>query len=111
MFRAPPRPVSAESPFASVHNVYERLVVEQIRQTLGFNSSENDSDYLADVACVALNHLPPRYLRYEVDFLFYLSPQERAELEQKVAQAVNQAVLHVANSRRSASGGYQQALG
>jgi len=46
-----------------------------------------------------------------VDFLFYLSPQERAELEQKVAQAVNQAALHVANSRRSASGGYQQALG
>ncbi len=108
MFR-PPRPASTESPFTSVHNLYERLVIDQIRQTL--STAENDGDYLADVACVALNHLPPRYLRYEVDFLFYLSPQERGEIEQKVEQAVRHAAQYVANSRRSATGGFQQALG
>jgi hypothetical protein len=32
---------------------------------------------LADVACVALNRLPARYVRHDVDMMFYLTEQER----------------------------------
>ena len=32
---------------------------------------------LADVACVALNRLPARYVRHDVDMVFYLTEQER----------------------------------
>ena len=44
--------------------------------------ADND-DLLADVACVALNRLPPRYIRHEVDFAFYLSERERTESERR----------------------------
>ena len=47
--------------FEQVHNYYERLVFEAVaRQSEahpGFTS-----DMLADVACVALNRLPARYV-------------------------------------------------
>ena len=46
-------------------------------------------DILADVACVALNRLPPRYIRHEVDFAFYLSDKERANTERAISEAVN----------------------
>jgi hypothetical protein len=29
----------------------------------------HNHDLLADVACVALNRLPPRYIRHQVDFM------------------------------------------
>jgi hypothetical protein len=47
-----------------------------------------DPDLLADVACVALNRLPPRYIRHEVDFAFYLTDKERSENERAIGEAV-----------------------
>mgnify|MGYP006139518791 CR=1 FL=1 len=43
----------------------------------------------ADVACVALNRLPPRYIRHEVDFAFYLTDRERIDNERSISEAVN----------------------
>ena len=80
----------------SVHNYYEALVWEQIQLSLTDNL--DDADYIADVACVALNHLPPRYFRYAVDMAFYLSPNERQEMIDKVADAVTQAITFVNES-------------
>ena len=51
----------------------------------------NDADLLADVACVALNRLQPRYIRHEVDFSFYLTEKERADTERAVSDAVEYA--------------------
>lgn len=76
-------------PFTSVRNYYESLVFNEVKEQLGTNSSH---DLLSDVACVALNHLPPRYIRHEVDMFFYLSPQEREETTEKVRQAVKNAI-------------------
>ena len=45
-------------------------------------------DMLADVACVALNRLPARYVRHDVDMMFYLTEQERHAIEQSMAQAL-----------------------
>jgi hypothetical protein len=45
----------------------------------------------ADVACVALNRLPTRYIRHEVDFVFYLSERERADNARHLVEAVEYA--------------------
>lgn len=80
-----------------LHNYYERLVVQEV-----YDQSERvqkgDRDFLADVACVALNRLPPRYIRHDVDMTFFMSPQDMVEIERKVTQAVSDA-LHYVESR------------
>jgi hypothetical protein len=48
-----------------------------------------------DVSCVALNHLPPRYIRHDVDMSFYLSPIELDEINNKVNNAVKHALEFV----------------
>ena len=85
--------------FNTVQNYYEKLVCERVAQVVGRKSV--DSDYLEDVACVALNHLPPRYIRHEVDMFFYMSPVEREEMLTKVENAINDAVVFIKeNSKR-----------
>jgi hypothetical protein len=37
---------------------------------------------------VALNRLPPRYIRHAVDYSFYLTERERAENETAINEAV-----------------------
>jgi hypothetical protein len=68
-----------------------------VREELGrqLEGAERNADLVADIACVALNHLPPRYVRHTVDMAFYLSPRERQEMEEKVAEAVRTAIAFV----------------
>jgi hypothetical protein len=75
------------------HNYYENLVLREIQNQLA--EKIVDADFLADAACVALNHLPPRYVRHDVDMAFYLSPKESAEMEEKVTAAVREAIAFV----------------
>lgn len=78
---------------ADIKNYYEDLVVYEIlrqSEVLGIARDEYD-----DVACVALNKLPPRYYRHSVDIAFYISELEAAEIEAKVANAVADAVAFV----------------
>lgn len=82
------------SSFDTIRNYYEKIVIEYVRENLG--KKIKDQEYLADVACIALNHLPPRYIRYEVDMIFYLSPVERKEIEEKISDAVDEAVKLIA---------------
>lgn len=84
--------------FESVHNYYEHLVMEQIRETLAESDPPHAPGYLEDVACVALNRLPPRYVREDVDTGFYLSAEERETMDSAVNEAVKAAV-DVVNSR------------
>ena len=77
----------------SVHNFYERLVTEHIIQQEP--RANKDYDFLADVSCVALNHLPPRYIRHDVDMRFYMSPVELNEVQKKVSEAVRHAIEFV----------------
>ena len=79
------------------HNFYERLVLEEILRTE--SAAHDDEEFRADVACVALNHLPPRYVRHDVDMSFFLSPQEYIEIEKKISKAVKKAVYHVRHNR------------
>lgn len=87
--------------FETIRNYYEHLVMQRIMGTLGEQFPTLDPEYLADVACVALNHLPPRYMRHEVDMAFYVSPQERDEITVKVNDAVDFAVRFIAQRQQS----------
>jgi len=67
--------------FTSIQNhherpVFEAVLAEQEHYLLG-------EDLLPDVACVALNRLPPRYIRHAVDMAFYQSEKERADSERE----------------------------
>ncbi|MEE2024582.1 MULTISPECIES: late competence development ComFB family protein [Alkalimonas] len=80
-----------------IHNYYEKLVLEYI-SAQGLDI-DKDQDYLADLCCIILNQLPPRYIRYEVDMAFYLPQSERFEMQMKVEEAVRKAVEFLSNQR------------
>jgi predicted nucleic acid-binding protein len=75
--------------FDTIHNHHERAVADAVRAASADYPHMTDSGLLADIACVALNRLPPRYIRHEVDFAFYLSDKERSENERAIREAVN----------------------
>jgi hypothetical protein len=78
----------------NIQNYYEPMVIEELAKLI--EGKENlDEDYLSDVVCVALNHLPPRYIRHEVDMIYYLSPIEAGEMRDKVNKAVLDALSYV----------------
>ena len=73
-----------------IHNYYEHLVLERIAH-LGLDRTKS-ADYLADLCCLALNQVPPRYIRYEVDMAFYLPQSERQQMEMNVEYAIDKAI-------------------
>ena len=82
-----------------IHNYYERLVLQEIFAQ-STRVQEGDRDFLADVACVALNRMPPRYIRHDVDMTFFMSPQDIQEISNKVIHAVTDAINYVESRER-----------
>lgn len=76
--------------FTNIHNYFERPVLEAVIQAAA-RYPQVRGDMLADVACVALNRLPPRYIRHEVDLAFYMTERERADNERALTEAVTHA--------------------
>jgi len=78
-----------------IHNYYEYLLVEY----LVFNkfTEKYDQEYLADISCLALTQLPARYIRHDIDMAFFLEQEEREEMNIKVAQAIDLAILYLKN--------------
>lgn len=74
--------------FESIFNHHERAVFEAVKLNAPRFAHLATPELLADIACVALNRLPPRYIRHEVDFAFYLTDKERGENERAIAEAV-----------------------
>ncbi len=83
----------------SIHNYYEQMVIDQVLRAS--NRAAGDSDFLADVACVALNRLPPRYVRHDVDMSFFLTPAEMEDMVERVVHAVNAALDYVQSREQS----------
>lgn len=73
--------------FTTLHNYYEKQVVDQVLD-LAPNYPLLKRDHLPDVACVALNRLPPRYIRHQVDLAFHMTEKERMDSEQLIQDAV-----------------------
>jgi len=78
----------------SIHNWYELGVYERL-SSLNELGTDLNQEQLSDVACVALNHLPPRYVRHTVDMSFYTSPQEKKEMDDRIDLAIKNAVSFV----------------
>jgi len=82
--------------FSSLYNYHEREVLTAVMKAADdYPEIKADSDLMCDVACVALNRLPPRYIRHAVDFLFYLTEHERSEIDNAILDAVNYAFIFV----------------
>lgn len=76
--------------FATIRNYHERTVCDAVASAAPrYPMLAEDPDLLADVACVALNRMPPRYIRHEVDLVFYLTELERAEVARSVEESVS----------------------
>ena len=75
--------------FDQVHNYYERLVFEEVaRRAHDEIHQDFTADMLADVACLALNRLPARYVRHDVDMMFYMTEQERQAIEHSLNEVL-----------------------
>ncbi|MGS2720479.1 late competence development ComFB family protein [Paraglaciecola aestuariivivens] len=82
-----------------IHNYYEQLVLERIEK-LGL-AQTNSEDYIADLCCLALNQIPPRYIRFEVDMSFYMPQNERQQMQMNVVNAVQQAMSYLDQNKES----------
>lgn len=74
--------------FEQVHNYFERLIFEEVAKRAE-DHPEFTIDMLSDVACVALNRLPPRYVCHDVDMMFYLTERERHGIELSMEEALH----------------------
>lgn len=83
----------------SIHNYYESLVSEYMFED-ALKGEQVDQDFIEDVACLALNRLPARYVRHAVDMAFFLTTPERERMQQRVIEAVREAIQQVRNGQR-----------
>ena len=84
--------------FDGIYNYYERLVYDEIVKTLNTKKIPFSNDNAEDIACLALNKLPARYIRHGVDAAFFLTVAERDELAKSVSDAVKHAFEQVAKN-------------
>jgi len=84
--------------FENIHNYYEQLVLRHILETLGH---QEDSDFIEDIACVALNQLPARYVKHSVDMVYYMTAEERDTMNNQIEKAVTHAIEYVTAHRKS----------
>jgi len=76
-----------------IRNYYEQPVLQMI--IANHPRARQDRGYLADVACVALNQLPTKYIRHNVDMTFFLSSSDMQEIDNRIRQAVTSAIDYV----------------
>ena len=81
--------------FEGIYNLYEHLVFEEIRNALDNPNINFSSDDAEDVACVALNHLPPRYVHHSIDIAYFVKDDEKQAMHKATMEAVNNAIAFV----------------
>jgi competence protein ComFB len=86
---------------ASIQNYYERLVLESIQDKLSGRDEEHDPDFVADLACLALNALPARYVRHSVDLWSHLGDADCMAMHQEVETAVESALATMHRRRQA----------
>jgi len=82
-----------------IHNFYEGKVVIAINDIAGNRGYDNEQ--MVDLACLALNNLPTRYFRHEVDLAFYMSAHEHEDIDRRVRQAVNDAIAYLESQKNN----------
>lgn len=92
--------------FSSIRNYFEFVVFEEVvRRAPEFPALAASEDLLADVACVALNRLPARYIRHPVDMHFYRPEADRLRDQTAIDAAVAFAFEFVSTRAQKPTGG------
>ena len=86
--------------FSDLHNYYQPLVYQYLLETAAVKEKIDDEELLKDVACLALNLLPARYVRHDVDMAFFLTTSDRMEIQNSVIVAVDEAMKRISHSDR-----------
>jgi competence protein ComFB len=81
--------------FASLYNYYENLVFDYISRNLVDKYPQQDEEFFLDVACYSLTRLPSRYIRHQIDMVYYLAPGELEEMEKRVVKTVDSAAVFI----------------
>ena len=87
--------------FDKVENYFHRLVVEHLMAEYADSELAKIPGALEDIACLALNQLPPRYVRHSVDAAFYLAGEPLETMKEKVRDAVKYSAKYVAKHPRT----------
>ena len=82
--------------FTSVHNTHEETVFTAVAAAAArYPGIADDPELLADVACVALNRMPPHYIRHSADLAFFTTEKERQAIRRNIDESVDFAYGYV----------------
>jgi len=84
----------------TISNFYERLVIDHINRICRERDLKLDAGAQQDIACLALNQLPPRYVRHSIDAIFFIPDDERIQIDNDVTNAVDNAIDKVTGNPR-----------
>ena len=82
--------------FTSVHNTHEKnIFAAVVAAAPRYPGVSDDPELLADVACVALNRIPPHYIRHSADLAFFTTEKERLAIRRNIDESVDFAFGYV----------------
>ena len=82
--------------FSSVHNTHEKTVFAAVTAASArYPGVSDDPELMADVACVALNRMPPHYIRHGADLAFFTTEKERQAITRNIGESVDFAFGYV----------------
>ncbi|MBD3669507.1 MAG: late competence development ComFB family protein [Gammaproteobacteria bacterium] len=81
-----------------ISNIYEELVIDRITEKLA-GTGEFDHDKLEDIACLALNRLPAKYVRFPVDAAASMSAEEHVKQDILIDNAIEYGI-EIVRTRR-----------
>lgn len=88
--------------FDAIRNYYEHLVINYLMEEALPSGKISDEELLEDITCLALNNLPARYIRHEVDMAFFLTTVDREQMRNDVIRAVDAAIKIVSKNAKEA---------
>jgi len=87
--------------FDNIHNHYEVLVARRLNDMIEAEFIDTEPGFLEDVACVALNQLPARYVKHDVDMVYYMTQDEREKIDYEVHKAITASIEYVSQHRHN----------
>ncbi len=82
--------------YSAVHNHHEAAVFAAVNAAAEhYPGIADDPELLADVACVALNRVPPHYICHSADLAFFTTEKERQATRRVIDESVDFAYGYV----------------
>ncbi|EKE74888.1 late competence development ComFB family protein [Gallaecimonas xiamenensis] len=71
-----------------IHNLVERLLLDELNQS----PPDLPSEEWADLCCLVLNKVQPRYVRHDVDALYYMGDGDWDNLRRQIKAAIKESL-------------------